>query len=888
MKKALKILGIILLLLIIAIIAAPFLFKGTIKDKIRNLANEHLEAKVDFDDINISLLKSFPDAAVTIDGLSIINKAPFEGDTLAYAKKITLDMSINELFKDASEDINVQKFVVDQAYVAIKTDSLGNYNYDIAKKTDTPANQSNDKADESEPFTFALEHYEINKSKILYKDDVAKMTLLLTNFNHNGDGTVSGEKVILGTKSDAEISFVFSGTNYLDKNKLALDADLELDLNEQRYSFLKNQALVNQLPLEFQGYVQLLENYTDVDITFKTPDSDFKNFLAVIPAEYSKNIENVQTSGNFIVEGMIKGKVDETYIPKMDITVKSNNASFKYPDLPKGVSNIIINTALKNETGLVDDTYLKIDNLNFRIDQDAFNVKGLLKNLTGNTIVDLDVNGTLNLANLKKAYPIDLEQELNGILKANVNTHFDLESLEKEQYQNVRSTGTASISNFSYKSPELPNEVKVANAQVDFTPGTITLQEMKATTGQSDLSARGTINNLMGFLFAKQDLKGNFTANSNVFVVDDFMVASTEPEKTESEEKNKEKPSTTEEESLKIPSFLDATLAFDAKKVKYDNLELLNTKGTVRIKDETAYLNDVTSNLFGGGLGFNGKVSTKSETPTFGMNLDLSKIDIVQSVQQMELLQGLAPIARALSGILTTQLSLDGNLSKDLTPILTSLKGNALAEILNAKVNASATPLISKLDTKMDFLDLDNLDLKDIKTKLNFDNGNINVQPFSFDVKGIKVTTSGSHSFSNEMNYNVSLDLPAKYLGSKASNLIAQLSDQELENTTVPLPINITGNYTNPQVDLQTSVAVKNLTQLIVAKQKEKATDKIKDTGKDILGGLLGNNDKKKDSTATNTNTNTQQDAIKDAAKDVLGGLFGKKKKKADSTKTGN
>ena len=887
MKKALKIFGIILLLLIIAIIAAPFLFKGTIKDKIRYLANEHLEAKVDFEDINISLLKSFPDAAVTIDGLSIINKAPFEGDTLAYAKKIALDMSIKELLKDASEDINVEKFVVDEAYVAIKTDSLGNYNYDIAKKTDAPAKESNVKADESEPFTFALEHYEINKSKILYKDDVAKMTLLLTNFNHSGDGTVSGEKVILGTKSDAEISFVFSGTNYLDKNKLALDADLELDLNEQRYSFLKNQALVNQLPLEFQGYVQLFEIYTDVDISFKTPDSDFKNFLAVIPAEYSKNIENVQTSGNFTVEGMIKGKVDETYIPKMDITVKSNNASFKYPDLPKGVSNIIINTVLKNETGLVDDTYLKIDNLNFRIDQDAFNAKGLLKNLTGNTIVDLNVNGTLNLANLKKAYPIDLEQELNGILKANVNTHFDLESLEKEQYQNVRSTGVASISNFSYKSPELPNELKVANAQVDFKPGTITLQEMKATTGQSDLSAKGTINNLMGFLFAKQDLKGNFTANSNVFVVNDFMVASTEPENAKTEEKTTENTSKTEEESLKIPSFLDATLTFDAKKVKYDNLELLNTKGSVKIKDETAYLNDVTSNLFGGGLGFNGKVSTKSETPTFGMNLDLSKIDIVQSVQQMELLQGLAPIARALSGILTTQLSLDGNLSKDLTPILTSLKGNALAEILNAKVNASATPLISKLDTKMDFLDLDNLDLKDIKTKLNFDNGNINVQPFSFDVKGIKVTTSGSHSFSNEMNYNVSLDVPAKYLGSKASNLIAQ-SDQELENTTVPLPINITGNYTNPQVDLQTSVAVKNLTQLIVAKQKEKATDKIKDTGKDIFGGLLGNNDKKKDSTATNTNSNTQQDAIKDAAKDVLGGLFGKKKKKADSTKTGN
>ncbi|RZS92307.1 AsmA-like C-terminal region-containing protein [Aquimarina brevivitae] len=886
MKKALKIFGILIVILVIVIIAVPFLFKGTIKDKIKYLANQHIEATVDFSDIGISLFRSFPDATVTIDDLSILNKAPFEGDTLAYAKKVTLDMSINEFFKDASESINVEKFVIDQAYVAIKTDSLGNSNYDIVKTSESDTKSSSSK-EESDPFTFALEHYEINNSKVLYKDDVGKMTLVLTGLNHTGDGTVSGEKVILNTKSDTEITFVFNGTNYLDKNKLALDAALELDLDQQRYSFLDNKALVNQLPLEFQGYVQLFEDYTDVDLSFKTPDSDFKNFLAVIPAAYSKNIENVQTTGNFMVDGKIQGKVDDTYIPKMDINVRSNNASFKYPDLPKSVSEIVINTALKNETGLVDDTYLKIENLNFKIDQDVFNAKGLFKNLTGNTVVDLAINGTLNLANLKKAYPIDLEQELNGILKANINTHFDLESLEKEQYQNVRSTGVASITNFSYQTPELPNELKISNARVDFKPGTITLQEMKATTGQSDIAAQGKITNFMGFLFAKQNLKGDFVANSNKFVVNDFMTATAEtPEKNTT---TTDKTESTAEESIKIPSFLDANLAFDAKKVQYDNIELQNTKGSVKIKDETAYLTNVTSDLFGGGLGFSGKVSTKSATPTFGMNLDLSKIDIVQSFNQMELLKGLAPIARGLTGLLSTQLSLDGDLSKDLTPVLTSLKGNALAELLNAKVNANATPLISKLNNNINFLDLDNLDLKDIKTKLNFENGNINVQPFSFNVKDIKVTTSGSHSFSSEMNYKVSLDVPAKYLGNEASSLLAKLSSQEIENTTVPLPINISGNYTNPKIDVQTKAAIANLSQQIIATQKQKAKDKITETGKEVLGGLLGGNkEQTKDSTNTTTTKNTTEDAIKDAAKDVLGGLLGKKKKKKDTTKSGN
>ncbi|MBQ0740443.1 AsmA family protein, partial [Aquimarina celericrescens] len=82
-------------------------------------------------------IRSFPQASVVIDNFSVINHAPFEGDTLAYSKRIALDMSVKELFKSASEPISVKKIIIDEANIAIKTDSLGNSNIDIAKKKDT-------------------------------------------------------------------------------------------------------------------------------------------------------------------------------------------------------------------------------------------------------------------------------------------------------------------------------------------------------------------------------------------------------------------------------------------------------------------------------------------------------------------------------------------------------------------------------------------------------------------------------------------------------------------------------------------------------------------------------------------------------------------------------
>ncbi len=883
MKKSLKILGIVLALLLIAIISIPFLFKGTIQEKVRHLVNQHVNAKVDFANVDISLIRSFPKASVIIEELSVINYAPFEGDTLAYSKKIALNMSINQLFKNAAEPINVKRIVIDQANIAIKTDSLGRSNFDISRENDNKDTQVATQEENGGDFSFDLEHYEINDSKILYQDDVSKTRMLINHLNHRGDGTVSGDNIILDTHTDSEASFELDNTQYLNKNKLQLDAELALDLKNQRYSFKENKLLINRLPLEFNGFIQLFEKYIDMDLSFKTPTSDFKNFLAVIPETYAKNLDGVQTSGDFSINGTIKGKSDDTYIPKMDIKIVSHNASFKYPDLPKAVKNINIDTQIKNETGLVDDTYVNIGNLTFKIDQDSFETKGSLRNLTKNMIVDMMLKGTLNLANLDQAYPLELEEQINGIVKADIKTKFDMESLEKEQYQNVKSSGSASISKFTYASSDLPNEIKIEKANISFNPQTISLDDLQATTGKSDLTATGAIDNLMGFLFAKQDLKGNFDVKSNVFAVSDFMVGDTESE-SESEETSNSDTTASDTDTMKIPSFLDATLNFDTKRVLYDNLVLQNAKGTVRIKDETAYLENITSNIFDGGIAVNGNVSTKSKVPTFDMALDLNKIDIVQSFDNLELIKGLAPIARALTGNLTTQLNLNGNLNDDLTPVLTSLKGKALAEILNAQVSTTKTPLLSKLNNQLSFVELDKLNVKDIKTNLSFDDGNINVKPFEFDVNGIKIKAGGTHSFDRSMNYNVIMDLPAKYLGSEVGSLMSQLNEQETKNMTVGVPIGISGNFTNPKINLNTGQAVKQLTQQIVAKQKEKVKGKLVNQGQKALTDLLGGSKKQND--ATDSTKTPTQDALKNTAKNILGGFL--KKKKKDSTKTKN
>src|SRR5690606_20832062 len=248
-KKILKGLGIFLLLTVIVLAAAPFLFKDKIKALVLKTINENVDATVAFADVDLSLLKSFPQANVTINELSIINKTPFEGDTLFYSGELNLKMSIKELLKDETETMNLESFSSSNALINVIVNKDGIANYDIALKTD----EEDESDSESKPFNLNVQNYEIENLKVIYLDEGSKMKLALNELNHTGKGNFGSQKLDLDTKTSTRLSFEMDGTNYMNNVNLNLDAVLGIDLDQMKFEFKENKALINQLPLEFNG-----------------------------------------------------------------------------------------------------------------------------------------------------------------------------------------------------------------------------------------------------------------------------------------------------------------------------------------------------------------------------------------------------------------------------------------------------------------------------------------------------------------------------------------------------------------------------------------------------------------------------------------------------------
>ncbi|MBT8286366.1 MAG: AsmA family protein, partial [Flavobacteriaceae bacterium] len=242
-KKIVKIVAGIFILFLGIAIALPFFLEGKIGTIIKNKVNNSITGSFDFADADLSLIRSFPNAELRITEAVLLTASPFEGDTLFTAGEIDLTLSIFELFKDASEPIQLKELNLNNALINIKFDEEERANYDIARSEegqgDSQAEQSN--------FTLDLQEYTISESRLIYEDLSSGLYVEVTDIEHSGSGDLSLKESKLQTISEAVVSLSMDGTKYLNGQKVSFEALLGIDLETSTYTFLENEGFINQL-----------------------------------------------------------------------------------------------------------------------------------------------------------------------------------------------------------------------------------------------------------------------------------------------------------------------------------------------------------------------------------------------------------------------------------------------------------------------------------------------------------------------------------------------------------------------------------------------------------------------------------------------------------------
>lgn len=598
-KKVLKVIGFLLLILIIAAIAIPYFFKDKIVEIVKTEINNNVNATVDFDDVSLSLFKSFPDFNFSIDELSITGINEFEGYKLIQSESIELSLDLMSVIS-SDKPIEINTVSLQKPTINVKVLRNGNANYDIMKPSDTPVEETSSDA----KFLIQLQKYEITDGTIIYDDRLGGTYVAIDDLDHLGRGEFTQDVFDLATTTDiGSLSAKSGGVTFLNKAKGDLDLTINADIPNSKFTIKENSIILNALKLNTEGYIQMAEDRINVDIKYDAPNNNFKNLLSMIPSAFTSDFQDVQANGKLDLDGYIKGAYDlkSEALPSFLLNLEVENGDFKYPDLPLGINKINTKATITSPTSDLNNMVVDVSNFKMELGNNPFEAKVKLWTLISDPNIDSKIKGTIDLAELAKAFPMEGVTKLNGIISSNLTAKTSMSAIDAQDYENVDMAGDIKIENLLYQADATP-PVKVTTMQMNFSPKYVKLERFETQLGKSDIRAEGTIDNILAYFSPKKTMTGNMNLRSNFFDANEWIPAeetSTQPNITSVESNGQ----------AEVFDRFDFTIDGEIKKMLYDVYDMRDSKLAGQITPNEATIDQLQTKIGESDFKMNGKIT---------------------------------------------------------------------------------------------------------------------------------------------------------------------------------------------------------------------------------------------------------------------------------------
>ncbi|MBA4304033.1 MAG: hypothetical protein C0424_07395 [Sphingobacteriaceae bacterium] len=830
LKKILLVIGGLIFILLAAAIVLPIVYKDKIKALLVEEVNTNLRATVSLGDVGLNLFRSFPNFSLTVDNFVVANHAPFEGDTLANIGKFRFEIDLLSVL--GGGDLEIKSISMADARLHLRMLADESVNWDITIPDTTAVEQL---PEEPSQFAFAIQKYALENVDIIYEDDYFKQSAQLLGVNHKGSGDFTQDDFVLKTFTEvASFSYAFEGVRYISKAKGKFDVPIAINMPAFSFTFTENDLYLNELNLKFAGVVAMPADDISMDLTFNTPQSDFRALLSVVPGMFNEYFKDIKTSGKFVFDGKMKGVYNDTSMPAFDFKLLVDKGYFQYPALPAAVKNINMDLAIVNPNGDLDATTVNLKDLSMDLGGNPMQLKLFSSTPMSDPFVEASFKGALDLAEVKNWYPVDAVKSLKGQFSGDLTARGNMSAIDQQRYTDFTLDGSMTLRDFYTVYEGIEQGIQVKEASMKFSPRFVELVNFDLQMGSSDLVAKGRIDNMVTYYFNRDVLKGSFLMKSNLLHLNELMGSS--------ESSTPDEPATESAalEVVEIPGNIDFAVMADFKRVLYDNMEISQMQGNLILRDQTLGFRDVNMGVLGGTIQMSGTYDTrKPGKPVFDFNLGMQQFSVQETFKTFVTMQKVAPIGQYTSGTFSTGFGIKGDLQQDMTPDLNSLNGGGLMKIPNATI--SGFKPLEKLAEVTKMQNLNRMEVKNVDLSFEFEEGRVFIQPFEVLYQDMKLTIFGSNGFDQSIDYTINMEVPRAKLGA-ANTLMQSLSKQaaargvNLElSPNVNIKVKMTGTVTDPKVSADlaemTSGAAGNLKQQALDeldRKKKELEDKAK------------------------------------------------------------
>lgn len=836
MKKSIVIIsGVILLIIVLFFITAPVLFKPALINATKSSIEKELNAQVEFGAFKLSLFRNFPRLSLELKNVAVMGKGEFQADTVLKIENAVAKLNMWSLFKKSGRSIDEIK--LEKPVLNLIVGKTGNENWDFTGETATvqePETMAQTEKQE-EPFTLKLDNIQIQNATLKYSDRETELVQQFDSIDVFVKGKMYGNSADLNFEGTVGRYLIdYKGSRYLSDVSIETKTKLNVDFENLNFSIVENELLLNRLPLQVTGSIQMPSDSIFFDLEVKTKNSDFENFLALIPPGYEEYLDIIKTSGSAAVSGTIKGLYFNEIYPAIDLKIDVANGNLKYPELPDEIKKINANILVSKPVGELDLTDIGINSAHFEIKNNPVDLTLKMKNLFTDPWFDGAFVGAVNFDQLKDALPLK-NVNISGTIDAYLFVKGNYSSVEKEEYDKLNVSGIVLLDNFLYDSPALNQKILVPAGKLDFTPQSVNLSRFDMKLGQSDFKLNGKVFNYLNYFLKDGIISGDLQLVSS-FVNINELLRLQKKKKSIASDDNKTGETTVNSNTLlveeklvfDIPKDIDFTFRSKIDKAIFDKLAMSEISGLITAKNGKLILNGLNMHMLDGELKLSGSYeNTQQNQPLVEFSIDMNGFDIPVAFQSLSGFQKMAPIAGQSRGKVNSSLKMKGQMTRSFKLIPASVDGTGFFGTQNLVITDS--PVFKELKGIIKSEKLQNVTIDDFTANFKIDDGNIDLKPFNMKVAGQEANVSGALSADNLINMRMDFKINRDAFGPDVQNILSVIPGNK-NISMLPAGVNISGPVGKPEVKMDLSEATKIVTKVA----KEGFKDSVNQLGKEL------------------------------------------------------
>lgn len=751
-KRLFTFLGVALMLLVVIALAAPlFLGKQAEQLFIKKVSSRFTTEFIIKGDIELSLLRNFPYASLSLKGVELRESLPNSRRNLLEAQKMSFLFGWWDLFRG---NYRIERVNIENGALNLRTLLNGETNYRVFAPTPDDDQQTN------ETVSIQLKQVNLYNISVLYLNERYKQETAFAISRGVMAANFGAVQYDLQLQADMAVKhFYLYNTNYLPEKNAKLDLNIAIDFDKNSYTFGNSTLQVEGSRFNLLGQVQFFEQASNYNLTLNGIDLKLNDLLPIMPKNYRQYLNNMESKGNLQFETTVKGIYTDTQQPAVNVKFNIANGTLSLPDTNAPLQNVQLSGSFTNGAlQQLSSSELLLDNCSFLLKGQPFTASGKISNFN-QPLANLSLNGAIDLSAFEKLAAQNGYKKLSGKLafeQVQFNGYIE-EAYKSTALIYPAFTGVISLHNVQAAVNGKPIENLTAKLALNGQHSQ--LQTLQLQAGKTNLTATGNLLNLNPLLFQalgkdtillSQPVNLNLNLTSPLIDITDLMQYFNADTTA--------LPKPPDEQVVNKQQYATGNLTLQIDQLTQNKFTYTNLKGAVSFNDNEYVIQQITLQLLGGTAELRGNVHIDNQQNLQAKAfLRCEQLDIQQLLANADNFGQTTLTNKNLKGLFTGNFYIVAPFDKQYKLNQQGFKMVADLQLDNGEL-VDFEPMLA-LSKFVKVSELKQIKFARLQNQIEIRNRKVYIPAMYINSNALKLTLSGNHSFDNRLLYYVKLNL---------------------------------------------------------------------------------------------------------------------------------